>query len=144
MPAPKGHANYDVDHLAGRPEIYTEDVLNKMADDLMKWLETPTNVLFKDFCLDQKINPRKMLKWAEDNERFRAAYEFAKERQQSRLLNGGLNDIYNGTVMKFIMTNVHGWSDKQEMKVSGDAENPMLFALTNSSNNSTELVNEGH
>lgn len=142
MPAPKGHAPYPGCETGGRPSRYSKEDIEKYAEDLKVWLADPKNVWFKDFCLDRDIDPDLMAEWAAENEKFNGAYRLAKSRQESRLVNGGLNNAFNGTIVKFVLSNSHGWTDKQETKLSGDAVNPLAFLLQKVDGTSKDLVNE--
>lgn len=142
MPAPSGHEPYPGCETGGRPTKYTAEQIEKFAEELLGWLDNPTNVWFKDFCLDKGLNPDLMSIWASENEKFSGAYQIAKLRQESRLINGGLMNVYNGSIVKFVLANAHGWVDKQETKVSGDSANPLMFLLQKADGGSKELVNE--
>jgi hypothetical protein len=142
MSAPKGHAPFNTNGEGGRPRKYTNKQIDAFADELLEWLKNPENIWFKDFCLDKDINPDLMSLWADESDRFSGAYALAKARQESRLVNGGLKETYNGSIVKFVLANAHGWADKQESKVSGDAANPLAFLLQRVDGESKDLVNE--
>jgi hypothetical protein len=142
MPAPKKHPAYNKNGEGGRPRKYSAAEIDTFADEFLKWLKTPTNLWFKDFCLEKDIDPDLMSEWAKENERFCGAYRLAKAKQESRLVNGGLMELYNGSIVKFVLANAHGWADKQEAKVSGDAASPLAFLLQRADGKSKDLVNE--
>lgn len=142
MAAPKGHKPYKGAETGGRPGRYSSQDIERFADELLLWLNNPLNVWFKDFCLEKDINPDLMAEWANDSEKFGGAYKLAKHRQESRLINGGLMNTYNGSIVKFVLGNAHGWVDKQETKISGDAVNPLAFILKNVDGTTKELVND--
>ncbi len=102
----------------GRPEKYTKEVIDSLAEQLEQWLKVPTNIWFKDFCLDKDINPNIMTQWAKESEKFSRSYELAKHRQESRLVNGGLTNAYNCSMVKLILTYSHDWCEKQENQMS--------------------------
>ncbi len=143
MPAPKKHKPYPGCETGGRPRKYTTEQIEAFADELIAWMKIPTNVWFKDFCLDKDIDPDLMKTWSVESEMFSGAYRLAKMRQESRLVNGGLVEIYNGSIVKFVLSNAHGWADKHESKLSGDASNPLAFLLQKADGESKGLVNEG-
>jgi hypothetical protein len=143
MPAPKGHEPYPGSETGGRPRKYTPDEINAFADELVEWLRIPTNIWFKDFCLDKNIDPDLMSEWADENEKFSGAYKLAKQRQESRLVNGGLLNAFNGSIVKLVLANAHGWVDRQETKISGSAANPLAFLLLKVDGTSKDLVNDG-
>lgn len=142
MPAPKGHPNYDTEGKAGRPQRYSVEEIEKFAEEFKVWLADPAHVWFKDFCLEKDINPDLMSEWAAENERFSGAYVLAKHRQESRLVNGGLMSTFNGSIVKLVLSNAHGWTDKQETKLSGDAVNPLAFLLQKIDGTTKDLVND--
>jgi len=139
---PKGHAPYPGCETGGRPLEYTQEKINAFADEFTEWQKDPSNIWFKDFCIERDINPDLLVEWSNKNDKFSGAYKLAKHRQESRLVNGGLLDSYNAGIVKFVLANAHGWSEKNEAKVSGDAENQLAFILKMVDNTSRELVNE--
>lgn len=143
MPAPKGHAPYEGCETGGRPTKFTKEQIERYADEFKKWLDNPSHVWFKDFALDNDLDPDYLSVWAEENEKFLGVYKAAKHRQESRLINGGLMNAYNGSIVKLVLANAHGWkTDKTETKVSGDAANPLSFVLDKIDGKSKELIDE--
>jgi len=140
--AQKGHHPFNINGEGGRPSKYSSAEIDALADEFTAWFKEPSNVWFKDFCLERDINPDLMAEWAAENDRFSGAYKLAKHRQESKLINGGLLDSYNAGIVKFVLANAHGWSEKNEARVSGDAENQLAFILKMVDNTSRELVNE--
>lgn len=67
-------------------------------------------------------------------------YRLAKRKQESRLINGGLLNLFNSSFVKLVLTNVHGWADKQETKVSGNALNPWALILKEVEGTTRDLV----
>lgn len=142
MPAVKGHKPYNTNGEGGRPNKFSDEDIDRFAAELLVWLKDPANIWFKDFCLERDIDPDCMSEWAKDNERFSGAYKLAKARQESRLVNGGLVEAYNGSIVKFVLANAHGWADKQESKVSGDAVNPLAFLLQSIDGSTKRLLKD--
>lgn len=143
MPAPKNHEAYNKNGEGGRPRRYSVEVINQLADEFSDWLKNPSNVWFKDFALDKDIDPDLLSVWAKENERFGGVYRQARHRQESRLINGGLMNLYNGSIVKLVLANAHEWkTDKSESKVSGDVVNPLAFILQNVDGKTKDLVNE--
>jgi len=140
MPAPKGHKPYEGCETGGRPRRYSKEDIEKFADELKKWLKNPSNIWFKDFCLDRDIDPDLMTEWAEENKKFNGSYKIAKSRQESRLINGGLMNIYNASLVKFVLSNAHGWTDKQETKISGNSEDPFAVMMKEVNGTSKDLI----
>ena len=78
--------------------------------------------------------------FAKKNEVFKRAYLFAKEWQECKIVEGALFNKLNSNFAKFAMTNLSGWTDKQQ--VSGDVANPLAFLLQKADGHSKDLVNE--
>lgn len=143
MPAPKNHPPYEGCETGGRPIKFTKEEIELHADEFKKWLENPSHVWFKDFALDNDLDPDYLSIWAEENEKFFGVYKAAKHRQESRLVNGGLINAFNGSIVKLVLANAHGWkTDRQEQKISGDVANPLAFLLQKADGNSKDLVND--
>lgn len=142
MPAPKGHPNYDTEGKAGRPRKYSTEDVEQFADELLAWIKTESNFWLKDFCLERSIDPDYMHEWAKENERFNGAYKLAKAYQESRIFKGAMFEAFNSTMSKFALVNNHGWADKQETRISGDAANPLAFLMQKVDGESKDLVNE--
>jgi hypothetical protein len=142
MASPKGHAPYNKNGEGGRPKIYTKEVIEKFADELEIWLEDEENYWFNKFCHQKKIHPKKMSEWAAENERFREVLELARSIQEERVFSGSMINKYNSNMSKMHLTNHHGWCDKSETKISGDAANPLAFAMHMIDNDTKDLVDE--
>jgi DNA-packaging protein gp3 len=138
--ATKGHPPYNINGEGGRPRKYTLDDIERFADELVDWMKNESRFWFKDFCLERGIDPDLMSKWARENDNFNIAYKLAKGLQESRIFKGSMTDTFNAGMAKFALMNNHGWSDKQETKVSGDAVNPLAFVLEQIDGKSKELV----
>lgn len=142
MPAPKGHEPYSGCETGGRTLKFTKEVIEGYADDFAKWLNDPTHIWLKDFALDNGFNPDYLSVWAEENEKFFGVYKQAKHRQESRLVNGGLQNSLNAGIVKFVLANHHGYSERSEQRVSGDAANPLNFILQGIDGSSKDLISE--
>lgn len=142
MPAPKGHKPYPGCETGGRPRRYSAKDIEKFADELVDWMKNDSRFWFKDFCLERDIDPDLMKEWALENEKFNGAYKLAKGLQESRIFKGSMTELYNPGMSRFALMNCHGWADKQESKISGDAVNPLSFILKEVDGATKELVNE--
>jgi len=143
MPAPSGHLPYEGCQNGGRPSKYTKEQIEKYADAFKEWLKDSKNVWFKDFALDNDLDPDLLSEWANENEKFSGVYKAAKHRQESRLVNGGLINTYNGSIVKLVLANAHKWStEKQETKVTGDSTSPLAFIFQEIDGTTKDLVND--
>lgn len=140
MPAPKNHSPYPGCETGGRPRRYSTEDIEKYADELIEWMKIESRFWFKDFCLEKDIDPDLMSEWARENEKFSGAYKLAKGLQESRIFKGSMLDTFNSGMSKFALMNCHGWADKTESKISGDAINPLAFILQNVDGTTKELV----
>jgi hypothetical protein len=143
MPAPLGHPNYDSEHKAGRKKKYSEEDIERFADELLVWMKDESHFWLKDFCLERNIDPDYMAEWAKENERFSGAYQLSKAYQESRIFKGAMLNTFNSGMSKFALVNNHGWVDsKTESKISGDANSPLAFILNSVDGQTKNLVNE--
>lgn len=142
MPAPKGHAPYPGCEKGGRPSPYTTEMIEKFADEFKEWLKNDKNVWFKDFALDNDFHPDYLYEWANKNDKFRSVYKLAKERQQSRLINGGLTSGFNSNIVKFTLNVHHGWIEKKETVHTNNPDNPVPEWIMKTEGTSKDLVND--
>ena len=142
MPAPKGHPPYPGCETGGRPRRYSTEDVERFADELIEWMKDESRFWLKDFFLERKIDPDFMSMWAKENEKFAGAYRLAKGLQESRIFKGSMLATFNGNMSKFALMNCHGWVDKQETKLSGDAANPLNFLLEKADGASKEFVKD--
>ncbi|WP_068469954.1 terminase small subunit [Candidatus Protochlamydia phocaeensis] len=140
MPAPKNHPPYPGCETGGRPRRYSKEDIERFADELIIWMKKESNFWLKDFCLERDIDPDFMAEWAKENKKFNGAYKLAKGIQESRIFKGAMMETFNTGMSKFALMNCHGWADKQESKISGDASNPLAFVLNSIDGQSKDLV----
>lgn len=141
---PPGHAPYPGcekgGETGGRPRTHTDEFIDKQADALKEWMRVEENIWLNDFCLEQGLNPDLMSEWASRHARFAGAFLIAKRFQESKINKGALRNTYNSTMAKMNLTNHHGWSDKTETKVSGDAEHPFACLFKVASQTKQDMV----
>lgn len=142
MPAPKGHEPYNKNGEGGAPELWTEEKLNELADEFTKWWHNPYNVWFKDFALEKYLHPNVLALWAHKNDRFKAAYEYAKEMQQTRLVNGSLKRTFHDAACARVLAHSHGWSKEGNTTIVNNNIDPYQKLMNNVTDNSKDLVNE--
>jgi hypothetical protein len=140
MPAPKGHKSYCKKGEGGRPVKYTERFIEKEAEAFQEWMDRPTSLWYKDFALERGYDPDLFSIWAKENEKFSGVYKRSQTWQQSKLVNGGLKNIYNANFTKFVMANTCNWADRQQSTLSGDSVNPLTFVLSSVDGMTKDLV----
>ena len=72
------------------------------------------------------------------NEVFRRAYELAKQWQECKIVEGALFNRLNSNFAKFALSNLSGWSDRQQL--NGDITNPLAFLLQKIDGYSKDLI----
>lgn len=143
MPAPKGHAPYNVNGEGGVAKIYTKEFIEKEADAFEEWLEQPNSVFFKSFAMSRGYKPSFLSEWANINDRFKSVYDKAKEWQECKLFDYSFFNKGNVQMGKFALINHHGWRDKQETVIlSADSQNPLAALLTQTDGKSKEIVDD--
>lgn len=142
MPAPLNHPPYPGCETGGRPRRYSQEDIDRFADELLVWMKDDSHFWFKDFCLEKEIDPDLMAEWAKENEKFQRVYKLAKGLQESRIFKGSMIGDLNCGMSKFALMNNHGWAEKQESKVSGDAINPLAFVLQEIDGTTKSFVSE--
>lgn len=140
MAAPKGHKPYPGCETGGRPRKYSTEDIERFADELIAWIKVESHFWIKDFALERMIDPKYLSEWAKENEKFREAWSLAKAYQESRIFKGAMIENFNTGMSKFALVNNHGWADKTEAKISGDAVNPLAFLLQKADGQSKDLV----
>jgi hypothetical protein len=128
--------------IGGRPKEWTDSLIEEMADKFDTWMQRPDSIWYEDFCLEEGIDADLLSKWAKLNTKFSGVYRKSKMWQKSKLVKGGLLNLYNSSFTKFVMSNTCGWTDRQETKVSGDAANPLAFLMQKVDGSTKDLVNE--
>lgn len=142
MPAPKGHLPYKGSETGGRPVKYTKDFIENEADALLEWLKKEDSLWFEDFALERGYDPNLFSMWASENEKFSGVYNRAKSWQKSLLIRGGLQNKFNANIVKLVLFNTIGWTDKQETRISGDATNPLAFVLNSIDGSTKDLKSD--
>jgi hypothetical protein len=142
MPAPKNHPPYKGSETGGRPRKFSTEDVERFADELVEWMKDESRFWFKDFCLERDIDPDCMSEWAKENQKFCGAYKLAKGLQESRIFKGSMMETFNSGMSKFALMNCHGWSDKQESKISGDAASPLAFLMQQADGKSKDIVKD--
>lgn len=138
---PIGHEPYNKNGEGGRPVIYTDEFIENEAEEFLKWMKKPDSLYFKTFAFERGYSAVRMSEFAKSNRRFSEVLELAQTWQDAKVSVGALNNNLNSGFSKFFMSNVCGWSEKTESKLSGDSENPLSFLLT-TIEDTRELVND--
>lgn len=143
MPAPKGHAPYNVNGEGGRPKKYTEEFINKEAAALLLWIKKDKgNIWFERFAFERGYPAKNFQAWADENERFSEALEMAKLRQKIVLMENGLTKRFNFNMCQLLLGWEYGIFPKQQTQISGDSQSPLSVFLNQAIDQSKDLVDE--
>lgn len=142
MPAPKGHKPYPGCETGGRPVKYTSEFIEAEADAFLAWIKLDKSLWYEDFALERGFDPDLLSIWAKENEKFSGVYKRAKAWQKSLLVKGGLLNNLNANIVKLVLFNTVGWTDRQETKISGDPSNPLAFVLNSIDGSTKELKHD--
>jgi len=138
MPAPKGHAPYNVNGEGGCPPKYTDTILDALADELDSWIDDENQIWLKDFFIKKRIDFDYADQFCNRHERFCLAYKRAKNIQEGRIFKGGLKNKFNSKVVGLGLMHNHGWKEQSKTEISGDSDNPLKVLM----NHSKELVSD--
>jgi hypothetical protein len=100
-------------------KYYTDEVIDKLAVKLWEWVERPTSCWFEAFCVENKLDHRKMSEFGKTNANFQKAYDYAKTWQKQKLIEGGLLGKFNPTITKLLLSNLYNITEKQTIQHEG-------------------------
>ncbi len=86
----------------------------------------------EEWAVQNHLAIRTVYEWTTNEEkypRFATIYAQAKAIQKTRLIQNGLTEIYNATLVKFLLINNHGMSDKIEQKVEGETNTELTINI---------------
>jgi hypothetical protein len=139
MPAPKGHAPYPGCETGGRPKKYTKEFIEREADAFRDWMDDPKSIWYEQFAVKRGYDPNLLTIWAKENEKFSGIYKISQAWQKNKLIIGGLLSNFNSAIVKLVLANTIGWTDKQA--ISGDASSPLACIYMQIDGKTKDLVN---
>lgn len=96
---------------------WTDEQIEQLAEDLLKWFESDKNNLWlNDFAIEKRINRQRISEFAKRSEFFGNVYELCKSIQESRAVKLALTNKGNPAFLIFFLKNNFGWKDKQEIE----------------------------
>lgn len=108
----------------GRPPKYTPAVIEGYADKLIEWYRTNSeHIWLKAFAVDHDIPSDVLSEWAGKNEKFALALKKAKDIQELRLIDLGIElsrDKNKPAFVIFALKNVAGWRDAHDITSGGE------------------------
>lgn len=138
MGAPKGN-QYAVGHHEGRPREYTDERIEEEARLLIEWMQLPESKYFKTFAISRGYVSQRLYEFAERNKVFAETWELAKEWQECRLVNLGLDNKVHFGMASRILAHAHGISERPIMIMQGAQRDPAIDPA--SINTSKDFVN---
>jgi hypothetical protein len=88
--------------------------LNELADEMLIWFSTPSNLWLKDFAILHGMDWRKFESMADRSEKFRNALKICKDMQESKLFKLGLSKAISNSMPIFALKNTSGWRDVKD------------------------------
>lgn len=103
----------------GRPRIYTPELLDKLSENLIDWvqakMDTPEKLfLLGDWCFSVGFNMNCFQRYADQNKNFKCAYEWAKQWQEHQVAKGALMNVLNPRFAQFFLGCNHKWSTLEQ------------------------------
>lgn len=113
-----------------REKIYTKEFGDNLADELIEWLDVPSNFWIGSFCAEKGFSRQRIPDIIKSSEKFATAYELAKQIQENKLYLGALTNKLNSFMAFSGLKNVSGWRDGKDLQVTGSS-NVILNIITN-------------
>ena len=93
----------------GRPTDYSEEILKKTEE----YINTTTNLpTIQELAFLLKVNQDTIYEWAKVHKEFSETLNDLRNYQASKLINRGLNNEYNATIAKLILSANHGMKER--------------------------------
>ena len=90
-------------------EVWTEEEVLKIGNELVEWMKINSNILFKRFLLTKKINKSFLSRYKKLYPSFAELLKEAKGWQEVKFLEGGLKKEFDASITKFCLINHHGY-----------------------------------
>ncbi|MGD9381206.1 MAG: DNA-packaging protein [Candidatus Thorarchaeota archaeon] len=117
---------------AGRPTKYNKDILAKSREYLTNYsdLGDPVPTIAGLAC-ELNVSRGTLYDWAaeEEKEEFSDILEAIMAKQERVLAGKGLTGDFNPNITKMMLTK-HGYSDKQDVNLGGQKDNPVDMKWT--------------
>lgn len=120
-PMPEGR-KFEKGNMAA--SVYKEEY----ADEMMKYALGGYDLLptVEDFCRLTNLSTRTVERWCADPEKYpRLALSHARllAEQKRVLIEKGLTEVFNVNMVKFLLTNNHGMSEKTTANIDAKTDN---------------------
>lgn len=96
---------------------YTEEYIERLADEMLEWFKKKENIWLKDFSISKMFSQQRISEFAKKNEYFSEIYNICKEMQESKLFKLGLSKNVNAALPIIALKSNCGWTDRQEINL---------------------------
>jgi len=103
----------------GRPIKYTEEVIEDIRLNMEAYIEMTDIPIVEEFAYSTGVRKQRLYEFASDSDKFSDSIKRLIEKKIAQLERRGLADTINTTMAIFSLKQL-GWSDKQEIKQTGD------------------------
>jgi hypothetical protein len=105
-------------HPGGRPVEWTEERAMRLAADLENWMmaDEDENIFFQEYLAKAKINNQVISELSSKFPKFSETIKGLKRIQEFRINRMALKQKVNPVMAIFLLKNLHGYADKQEVK----------------------------
>ena len=117
----------------GHPKVWTESVLNSLADEMEAFYEeNPDAMLLEDFCAHKRFGLGNMSIFAKENEKFAQSKKIIECIITSRIFKAAGSGKMHATIGVFGLKNSGTkWTDKQEVAHSGEIAQTHRYEMPN-------------
>jgi len=112
---------------AGRPTKYNQEILAKCREYLTNHIDLGDPVpIIAGLACELNVSRETLYQWAKDEDKgeFTDILERIMSQQERKLAGGGLAGDFNPNITKMMLTK-HGYSDKQDVNLGGQAGSPI-------------------
>lgn len=120
---------------------WTEESIAAEAEALRLWAFQPTSYYLTHFATSRGYEARVLGVLAKKSALFSQAFEYSRDCCERNLIDGALHRKIDPYFAKFILSNKHGWSDKQEVK-GNTTTNTLALVFAAIDGKSKDLVKE--
>lgn len=107
MAAPKGN-QYAAKNRGKPPTIYDNDYIENEAEALLEWVAKGDGLYIDSFVKDKPYSRQRLWEWTKSNKVMSDAMEKAKEWQERKFIEKGLNREWDSGFTKYVMARVCG------------------------------------
>jgi len=98
----------------GRPKKYTDEVIKKHGEGLLKFMQVKKNYWLKDYCIKNDFPSEYLSIWERENSEFSQSLKKAKDIQESKFVEKGINAKGNVAFIIFALKNVSKWRNEDQ------------------------------